>query len=174
MSEVQACFLGRPIISRHKRLAYTRPAAYAIAKTAMDIPLVIITVSLFEIVFYFMVGFQHNAGKFFTQWVLLVVMLLCFLSFFRTIGAWCRHFGMVSQIGGICIMGIMVSCPTIVVLATLVYQIRSMPVRGQPPHTIILGSITCSVPKLIEQRRSMRATSSQYRRCTSGFDGSHT
>jgi ATP-binding cassette subfamily G (WHITE) protein 2 (SNQ2) len=108
MSEVQACFLGRPIISRHKRLAYTRPAAYAIAKTVMDIPLVIITVSLFEIVFYFMVGFQHDAGKFFTQWVLVAVMCLCFLSFFRTIGAWCRHFGMASQIAGVCIMGIMV------------------------------------------------------------------
>jgi ATP-binding cassette subfamily G (WHITE) protein 2 (SNQ2) len=108
MSEVQASFLGRPIISRHKRLAYTRPAAYAIAKTVMDIPLVVITISLFQIIYYFMVGFQHNAGKFFTQWVLLVAMTLCFLSFFRTIGAWCRHFGMASQIAGACIMGIMV------------------------------------------------------------------
>ena len=108
MSEVQASFLGRPIISRHKRLAYTRPSAYAIAKTVMDVPLVIITVSLYEIIYYFMVGFQHDAGKFFTQWVLLVAMMLCFLSFFRTIGAWCRHFGMASQIAGVCIMGIMV------------------------------------------------------------------
>lgn len=108
MSEVQASFLGRPIISRHKRLAYTRPAAYAVAKTVMDIPLVIITISLFQIIYYFMVGFQHDAGKFFTQWVLLLVMMLCFLSFFRTIGAWCRHFGMASQIAGVSIMGIMV------------------------------------------------------------------
>lgn len=108
MSEVQASFLGRPIISRHKRLAYARPSAYAIAKTVMDVPLVIITVSLYEIIYYFMVGFQHDAGKFFTQWVLLVAMMLCFLSFFRTIGAWCRHFGMASQIAGVCIMGIMV------------------------------------------------------------------
>jgi ATP-binding cassette subfamily G (WHITE) protein 2 (SNQ2) len=107
MSEVQASFLGRPIISRHKRLAFTRPSAYAIANTMTDVPIVIITLSLFEIIYYFMVGFQHNAGKFFTQWILLVVMMLCFLSFFRMIGAWCRHFGLASQIAGLCVMGVM-------------------------------------------------------------------
>jgi ATP-binding cassette subfamily G (WHITE) protein 2 (SNQ2) len=106
MSEIQASFMGRPIVSRHKRLAFTRPAAYAIANTLTDIPIVIATLSVFEIIFYFMVGFQHNAGKFFTQWILLVVMMLCFLSFFRMIGAWCRHFGLASQIAGVCIMGL--------------------------------------------------------------------
>ncbi|KAK5681587.1 hypothetical protein LTS10_006120 [Elasticomyces elasticus] len=108
MSEVQASFLGRPIVSRHKRLAFTRPSAYAIANAITDIPLVAVTLSLFELSYYFMVGFQHDAGKFFTQWVLLVVMMLCFLSFFRTIGAWCRHFGVASQISGACVMGIMI------------------------------------------------------------------
>lgn len=108
MSEVQASFLGRPIISRHKRLAYTRPSAYAIANVITDIPLTMVALSLFEIVYYFMVGFQHDAGKFFTQWVLLLVTMLCFLSFFRMIGAWCRNFGMASQIAGVCIMGMMV------------------------------------------------------------------
>jgi ATP-binding cassette subfamily G (WHITE) protein 2 (SNQ2) len=108
MSEVNASFLGRPIVSRQKRLAFTRPSAYAIANAITDIPVVIGTVSIFELVFYFMVGFQHDAGKFFTQWILLVAMSLCFLSFFRMIGAWCRHFGIAAQISGICIMGMLV------------------------------------------------------------------
>jgi ATP-binding cassette subfamily G (WHITE) protein 2 (SNQ2) len=108
MSEVNASFLGRPIVSRHKRLAFTRPSAYAVANAITDIPVVLATVSLFELVFYFMVGFQHDAGKFFTQWILLVVMSLCFLSFFRMVGAWCRHFGIAAQISGVCIMGMMV------------------------------------------------------------------
>jgi ATP-binding cassette subfamily G (WHITE) protein 2 (SNQ2) len=102
MSEVNASFLGRPIVSRQKRLAFTRPSAYAIANTITDVPVVISTVSIFELVFYFMVGFQHDAGKFFAQWILLVAMSLCFLSFFRMIGAWCRHFGIAAQISGVC------------------------------------------------------------------------
>lgn len=108
MSEIEASFQGRPIVSRHKRLAFTRPSAYAIANAITDIPIAIITLSLFEIVYYFMVGFVYDAGKFFTQWILLLAMILCFLSFFRMIGAWCRHFGIASQIAGICIMGIMI------------------------------------------------------------------
>jgi ATP-binding cassette subfamily G (WHITE) protein 2 (SNQ2) len=35
-------------------------------------------------------------------------MSLCFLSFFRMVGAWCRHFGIAAQISGVCIMGMMV------------------------------------------------------------------
>lgn len=108
MSEVQASFLGRPIISRQKRLAFNRPSAYAIANTITDIPLAMITLSLFEIIYYFMVRFQFDAGKFFTQWVILLATILCFLSFFRMIGAWCRHFGIAAQIAGVCIMGNMV------------------------------------------------------------------
>lgn len=39
MSQVQASFLGRPIVSRHKRLAFTRPSAYAVANVITDIPI---------------------------------------------------------------------------------------------------------------------------------------
>lgn len=105
MSEVQASFLGRPIVSRHKRLAFSRPSAYAIANMLTDIPLALITLSLFEIIYYFMVGFQFDAGKFFTQWVILLAIVLCFLSFFRMVGSWCHHFGMASQIAGVAFMG---------------------------------------------------------------------
>lgn len=108
MSEVNASFTGRPIVSRQKRLAFVRPSAYAVANAITDIPVVIGTVSLFDLVYYFMVGFQHDAGKFFTQWILLVAISLCFLSFFRMVGAWCRHFGIAAQISGVCIMGMMV------------------------------------------------------------------
>jgi ATP-binding cassette subfamily G (WHITE) protein 2 (SNQ2) len=113
MSEVNASFLGRPIVSRQKRLAFTRPSAYAIANTITDVPVVISTVSIFELVFYFMVGFQHDAGKFFAQWILLVAMSLCFLSFFRMIGAWCRHFGIAAQISGVCMASFSADLPLI-------------------------------------------------------------
>lgn len=108
MSEIEASFSGRPIISRHKRLAFTRPSAYAIAKALTEIPIAMITLSLFLIVYYFMVGFVYDAGKFFTQWILLLVTILCFQSFFRMLGAWCRHFGIATQAAGVSIMGMMV------------------------------------------------------------------
>ncbi|KAK7732557.1 hypothetical protein SLS53_008444 [Cytospora paraplurivora] len=108
MAEVTASFEGRPIISRHKRFAFARPSAHAIACVALDIPLLVILFSLFEIPYYFMVSFRMEASGFFTQWFVLILITLCLTSFFRMVGAWCKHFGLASQISGWSMMVLMV------------------------------------------------------------------
>lgn len=108
MAQVPASFVGRPIISRHKQFAFARPAAHAIACVAMDIPMLVVLFTVFEIVFYFMVGFPLTAGAFFTQWFTFILTTLCLTSFFRMLGAWCKHFGLASQISGCSIMVMMV------------------------------------------------------------------
>lgn len=100
MSETTASFMGRPILAKHREFAFYRPTALVVANVLADIPIVIITISLFNIVFYFLVNFQHDGGKFFTNWFIIIVATLCFTSFFRMIGAWCRSFGFASQITG--------------------------------------------------------------------------
>ncbi|RBR01899.1 hypothetical protein FVER53263_20899 [Fusarium verticillioides] len=109
MSETVASFMGRPILTRHKRMAFNRPAAYAVACILTDIPVVCFMYSLFELVYYFMVGFQkHSAGNFFTLWFVYLLNTLCFTSLYRSIGAWCRHFGLASQLSGFVTMLTMV------------------------------------------------------------------
>ncbi|KAG7102980.1 ABC multidrug transporter atrB like protein [Verticillium longisporum] len=108
LSETTVSFTGRPIIARHKRLAFHRPAAHAVACVITDIPLVVALFTPFHIIFYFMVGLQHDAGKFFTNWLIYVLATLCFTSLFRMIGTCCRHFGFASQISGWVIMAMMV------------------------------------------------------------------
>ncbi|KAK7743073.1 hypothetical protein SLS62_010705 [Diatrype stigma] len=108
MSETTASFMGRPILTRHKRLALNRPAAYAIACLVTDVPLVTVLYTIFHVVFYFMVGFQHDAGKFFTAWFLYLLVTLCHTSLYRALGAWCKHFGLASQISGFVTMVMMV------------------------------------------------------------------
>lgn len=108
MSETTASFMGRPIISRHKRLAFSRPAAQALACSIADIPFIVVMFSVYEIVYYFMVQFDQSAGNFFTQWFIFIACTLCLTSFFRMVGAWCKHFGLASQISGWCTMVMMV------------------------------------------------------------------
>jgi ATP-binding cassette subfamily G (WHITE) protein 2 (SNQ2) len=108
MSEVTASFMGRPIITRHKRLGLARPAAHVIAATLTDIPFCLVLFSLFQVVYYFLVYFLQDAGKFFTNWFIYLLAALCFLSFYRMIGAWCTHFGIAAQISGFCTMVMMV------------------------------------------------------------------
>ncbi|KAM0418528.1 hypothetical protein ACHAPD_004888 [Fusarium lateritium] len=108
MAETAASFEGRSILTRHKRLAFTRPGAYALACVLTDIPFVILMFSLFNLIYYFMVGYQYDAGKFFTNWFVYLVTTLCFTSLYRTIGAWCKNFGLASQISGWITMAMMV------------------------------------------------------------------
>jgi ABC-type multidrug transport system permease subunit len=108
LAEVTASFLGRPILSRHKRFAFYRPTAFCIATVLVDIPVYMVQVSLFTIVLYFMCHFQFEAAKFFTFWIVLNVTVFCFASEFRAIGALFRNFGSASKVAGFVIMVMMV------------------------------------------------------------------
>jgi ABC-type multidrug transport system ATPase subunit len=139
MAETAASFSGRPILTRHKRLAFNRPGAYALACVLTDIPFIIFMFSLFNLVYYFMVGYQHDAGKFFTNWFIYLLITLCFTSLYRTIGAWCKHFGLAAQISGWITMVMMVYAGKFYlyilkfVLSQLIYEGYLIPVTNMHP-----------------------------------------
>lgn len=101
LAETTASFAGRPILLRHKRFGYYRPTAFCIANAIMDIPIVLIQVTCFSLILYFMGGMQQDAGKFFTFWIVVVANTLCFGQMFRAIGAIFDHFGTASFISGL-------------------------------------------------------------------------
>ncbi|CAH0037575.1 unnamed protein product [Clonostachys solani] len=101
LAETTASFAGRPILLRHKRFGYYRPTAFCIANAIMDIPIVLIQVTCFSLILYFMGGMQEDAGKFFTFWIVVVANTLCFGQMFRAIGAIFDHFGTASFISGL-------------------------------------------------------------------------
>ena len=101
MSETTASFMGRPILSRHKRFGYYRPTAFCVANAITDIPVVIVQITCFSLILYFMCGLQHEAGKFFIFWFACIVNTLCYLQLFRAIGAMLSHFGTASLISGL-------------------------------------------------------------------------
>jgi ABC-type multidrug transport system permease subunit len=108
LSETTASFMGRPIISRHKRFAFYRPTAHCIAAVLVDIPVVFAQVTIFTIPFYFIVHLQYDAAKFFTYWIVLNAITLCFSSEYRAIGAMFKHFGNASKISGTITMIMMI------------------------------------------------------------------
>ncbi|KAJ5365460.1 multidrug resistance protein CDR1 [Penicillium concentricum] len=101
MSETTASFSGRQIISRQKRLAFCRPSAYALAWAVTDIPIIMVVFTIFQVIYYFMVGFQRKADNFFICYLFLLVLTLSYASMYRMIGAWCRHAGLAFQINGL-------------------------------------------------------------------------
>ncbi|KAA8642482.1 hypothetical protein EYZ11_001053 [Aspergillus tanneri] len=101
MSETTASFMGRPILSRQKRFGFYRPTAFCIANAITDIPVVIVQVSCFSLVLYFMSALQMNAERFFTFWIIVIAQTLCFMQLFRAVGALCKQFGNASKISGL-------------------------------------------------------------------------
>ncbi|KAJ3938646.1 uncharacterized protein N0V96_011376 [Colletotrichum fioriniae] len=172
MSETTASFMGRRIISRHKRLAFHRPAAYALASAATDVPLVILAYSLFQLIYYFIVDFQREAGHFFTNWFMLILCTLCFSSLFRMIGAWCRHFGLASQITGWMTMVFMVYAGYLIPVPSMPVWFRWISWLNPATYTFEaimakeMGDLTlnCIQPQLIPFGSTYDG--SQYRSCT--------
>lgn len=56
LAEMTAAFVSKPILLKHKSFSFYRPAAYAIAQTVVDVPLVAIQVILFNVIIYWMGG----------------------------------------------------------------------------------------------------------------------
>lgn len=69
MSEVTDSFLGRPVLAKHKSFAFFHPAAFCLAQIAADIPQLLVQISAFSLVLYWMVGLGATASQFFTFWV---------------------------------------------------------------------------------------------------------
>jgi ATP-binding cassette subfamily G (WHITE) protein 2 (SNQ2) len=97
---MSAAFEGRSILARHRDFSLYRPTAYVVARMLVDIPNTVLQASFFSIIFYFMVGFQVNAAKFFTFWILTIISALCFVSYFRMIGSLFKVFDNASKVGG--------------------------------------------------------------------------
>lgn len=104
MSEVTDSFTGRPVLIKHKRFALYHPGAFCIAQIAADIPVLLIQVSQFSIVLYFMVGLKMDAGAFFTFWIIVFSTTVCMTAMFRAIGAAFTTFDGASKVSGLLIM----------------------------------------------------------------------
>ncbi|KAJ3555176.1 hypothetical protein NP233_g12270 [Leucocoprinus birnbaumii] len=87
MSEIPSLFAQRPIVLRHAQAAMYHPFVEALALTLVDIPLTLITISLFIIVIYFVSGLQTSAWQFFTYYVFIVTVAIAMKAFFRGLAA---------------------------------------------------------------------------------------
>ena len=64
MAEIPALFAQRPIVTRHAKSAMYHPFTEAVALTVVDIPITFVTLSVFCVIVYFLVGLQRTAGQF--------------------------------------------------------------------------------------------------------------
>ncbi|ESZ90193.1 ABC transporter [Sclerotinia borealis F-4128] len=100
MSEVTDSFSGRPVLAKHKAFALYHPAAFCIAQIAADIPILVVQISHFSLVMYFMVGLRQDAGAFFSYWVIVFAATMCMTALFRACGAGFSTFDAAAKVSG--------------------------------------------------------------------------
>lgn len=88
--------------------SFHRPAAYAIAQTVVDVPLVFVQVLIFDIVVYFMAGLARTASQFFISLLFLFIMTMSMYSFFRALGSLTKSLDIASRFTGISIQVLVV------------------------------------------------------------------
>ncbi|PYI14241.1 ABC transporter [Aspergillus violaceofuscus CBS 115571] len=87
MAELTAFFSSRPIMLKHKTFSFYRPSAFALAQVVVDVPIIFIQVTLFELVVYFMSNLQRTTSQFFINFLFIFTLTMTMYSLFRTIGA---------------------------------------------------------------------------------------
>jgi ABC-type multidrug transport system ATPase subunit/ABC-type multidrug transport system permease subunit len=93
---------------KHKTFSFYRPAAYAIAQTLIDMPLVLVQVFIFDIVVYFMANLQRTASQFFISLLFLWIITMTMYAFFRAIGALVGSLDVATRITGVAIQALVV------------------------------------------------------------------
>jgi ATP-binding cassette, subfamily G (WHITE), member 2, SNQ2 len=108
LAELTAAFESRPILLKHKSFQFYRPAAYAIAQTVIDIPLVLVQVTIFAVVVYFMSNLQRTASQFFICLLFLFTLTMTMYAVFRAIGAWAGSLDNATRVTGVLIQALIV------------------------------------------------------------------
>lgn len=108
LAELTSAFESRPILLKHKAFQFYRPAAFAIAQTVVDVPLVLVQVTIFDIVVYFMSNLSRTAGQFFISLLLLFMLTMTMYAFFRAIGSLVGSLDIATRITGVAIQALVV------------------------------------------------------------------
>lgn len=108
LAELTAAFESRPILLKHKSFQFYRPAAYAIAQTVVDVPLVFIQVTIFDVIVYFMANLARTPSQFFISLLFLFMLTMTMYACFRSVGALVSSLDVATRITGVLIQALVV------------------------------------------------------------------
>ncbi|KAA1475296.1 pleiotropic drug resistance ABC transporter [Dentipellis sp. KUC8613] len=106
MAELPSLFAQRPIVARQHGSALYRPFIDAVARSLVDFPILAITMSIFSIILYFVVGLQRSAAQFFIFLLFTFLMSLTMKTMFRAMASVFRSPAPVQGFVGVILLGL--------------------------------------------------------------------
>ncbi|GMM27622.1 hypothetical protein DAMA08_003380 [Martiniozyma asiatica (nom. inval.)] len=85
--EIMSLFEARPMVEKHKKLALYHPSADAFASIITELPAKLTICIGFNLIYYFMVNFRREPGRFFFYFLMNFMATLVMSHIFRSIGS---------------------------------------------------------------------------------------
>ncbi|KKK21456.1 ABC transporter [Aspergillus ochraceoroseus] len=108
LAELTMVFHHRPVMLKHKSFSFYRPSAYALAQVVVDVPIIFIQVTLFELIVYFMANLARTPSQFFINFLFIFLLTMTMYSFFRTIGSLSTSLDVATRVTGVSIQALIV------------------------------------------------------------------
>ncbi|ORY35845.1 ABC-2 type transporter-domain-containing protein [Naematelia encephala] len=102
-SELPGQMMGRPILYRQVGYRFYRPAAYAVAAVAADVPFNASNIFIFSIILYFMGGLYSSGGAFFMFYLFVFTTFMVMAGFFRTLGVATKDYNVAARLASVLI-----------------------------------------------------------------------
>ncbi|GFZ48255.1 hypothetical protein JCM24511_06003 [Saitozyma sp. JCM 24511] len=102
-SELPGQMMGRPILYRQVGYRFYRPAAFAVAAVAADVPFNASNIFIFSIVLYFMGGLYSSAGAFFMFYLFVFTTFMVMAGFFRSLGVATKDYNVAARLASVLI-----------------------------------------------------------------------
>ena len=95
--------MGRPILYRQVGYRFYRPAAFAVAAVAADIPYNLSNITLFSLILYFMGGLYSSAGAYFIFLLAVFTTFMVMAGLFRTLGVATKDYNVAARLASVLI-----------------------------------------------------------------------
>lgn len=121
IGEISGLYSQRPIVEKHNSYAFYHPATEAIAGIVADIPVKLLSATVFNLVLYFLAQLRYTPGQFFLFFLVTYIATFVMAAIFRTTAA-------VTQTASQAMAGAGVLVLFLVIYTGFVIRIPEMPV----------------------------------------------
>jgi ABC-type multidrug transport system permease subunit/ABC-type multidrug transport system ATPase subunit len=108
ISEISSLYAQRPIVEKHASYAFYHPATEAAAGIVADIPIKLLTATIFNIVLYFMAGLRRTPGQFFLYFLITYMSTFVMSAVFRTMAAVTKTVSQAMALSGVLVLALVI------------------------------------------------------------------
>ncbi|KIM93493.1 hypothetical protein OIDMADRAFT_137891 [Oidiodendron maius Zn] len=108
ISEINSLYSQRPIVEKHASYAFYHPATEAAAGIVCDIPVKLVSSTVFNVILYFMAGLRREPSQFFLYFLISYISTFVMSAVFRTMAAITKTVSQAMALAGVLVLAIVI------------------------------------------------------------------